>query len=71
MEQGLKNYSPLVRMEYAKKKAQVAKENNFWETGHTDWAAAHENIKQEISQQRERAGQCMRCGIIIHTGKQY
>ena len=50
-----KNYTPQEKKEYAEKKAQAAKGNNFGETRHTDWAAAHKDIKPEIRQQRGRA----------------
>ena len=45
-----KNYSPQEKKEYAEKRAQAAKGNNFGETRHTDWAAADKEIKPEIRQ---------------------
>ena len=65
-----KNYSPQEKKVYAENKAQVAKGNNFGETRHTDWAAAHKDIKPEMRQQRGRAGQCTRCGMNNYTWKQ-
>ena len=66
----LKNYSPQEKKEYAQKQATAAKGNNFGETRHTDWAAAHKDIKPEIRQQRGRAGQCTICGMNKHVWKQ-
>ena len=65
-----KNYSPQEQKEFAENKAQAAKGNNFGETRHTDWAAAHKDIKPEVRQQRGRAGQCTRCEMNNHAWKQ-
>ena len=37
---------------------------------HTDWNAAHKDIKPETRQQRGKAGQCTRCGMTNHTWRQ-
>ena len=70
MEQDPKNYTPQEKKEYAEKKAQAAKGNNFGDTGHTDWAAADKDIKPEMRLQRGRAGQCTRCGMNNHAWKE-
>lgn len=51
------NYSSQGQKGYAEKRAQAAKGNNYGETRHTDCAAAYEDIKAEIRQQKGRAGQ--------------
>ena len=70
MEKVRKNYSPQDKKEYAEKIAQAARGNNFGESTHTDWAAAHKDIKPEVRQQRGRAGQCTRCSMNNHAWKQ-
>ena len=55
---------------YAEKRNQATKGNNQGKVEHTDWNAAHKDIKPETRQQRGRAGQCTRCGMTNHTWKQ-
>ena len=64
------NYTPQEIKVYTEKTAKAAKGNNFRETSHPDWAAAHKDIIPEISQQRGMAWQCTRCGMNNNPWKQ-
>ena len=55
---------------YAEIRKNVTKGNNQGKVEHTDWNAAHKDIKPETRQQRGRAGQCTRCGMTNHTWRQ-
>ena len=65
-----KNYTPEEKRLYAEKRNQATKGNNQGKVEHTDWNAAHKDIKPETRQQRGRAGQCPRCGMTNHTWRQ-
>ena len=52
------------------KRNQATKGNNQGKVEHTDWNAAHKDIKPETRHQRGRAGQCKRCGMTNYTWRQ-
>ena len=65
-----KNYTPEEKRLYTEKRNQATKGNNQRKVEHTDWNAAHKDIKPETRQQRGRAGQCTRCSMTNHTWRQ-
>ena len=65
-----KNNTPEEKRLYADKRNQATKGNNRGKVEHTDWNAAHKDIKPETRQQRGRAGQCTRCGMTNDMWRQ-
>ena len=55
--------TPQWKKDYMRKKNHATKGNNQGKVEHTDWNAAHKDIKPETRQQRGRAGQCTRCSM--------
>ena len=65
-----KNYTPEENRLYAEKRNQATNGNNQGKVEHTDWNAAHKDIKPDTRHQRGRAGECTRCGMTNHRWRQ-